>query len=122
MNLRGQFRTDVAGAFHFMSVRPAGYPVPVDGPCGVLLKAQNRHPYRPAHLHFMVSKPGYKVLVTQVFADDDERLATDVTFSVADSLVGRFAPQPQGAPSAFRLDFDLVLQAGDTVFPAPPIP
>jgi catechol 1,2-dioxygenase len=63
-----------------------------------------------------------KVLVTQVFADDDERLATDVTFSVADSLVGRFARQPQGASTAFRLDFDLVLQAGDTVFPAPPIP
>jgi catechol 1,2-dioxygenase len=122
MNLRGQFRTAATGAFHFLSVRPAGYPVPVDGPCGALLKEQNRHPYRPAHLHFMVSKPGYKVLVTQVFADDDERLATDVTFSVADSLVGRFARQSQGAPSGFRLDFDLVLQEGDTVFPAPPIP
>ena len=122
MNLRGQFRTDATGAFHFLSVRPAGYPVPVDGPCGVMLKAQNRHPYRPAHLHFMVSKPGYKVLVTQVFADDDERLATDVTFSVADSLVGRFARQPKGASTTFRLDFDLVLQVGDTVFPAPPIP
>jgi catechol 1,2-dioxygenase len=122
MNLRGRFRTDPQGRFDFRSVRPVGYPVPVDGPCGELLRGQNRRPFRPAHLHFMVSKPGYKVLVTQVFADDDERLATDVTFSVADGLVGRFARQPHGAPSAFRLDFDLVLQVGDTVFPAPPIP
>ena len=78
MNLRGRFRTDAMGAFYFQSVRPAGYPVPVDGPCGDLLRAQKRHPFRPAHLHFMVSKPGYKVLVTQVFADD----GTDDIFAV----------------------------------------
>ena len=92
MNLRGRFRTDDQGRFNFRSVRPAGYPVPVDGPCGDLLRGQNRHPFRPAHLHFMVSHPGYEVLVTQVFADDDVHLETDVTFSVAASLVGRFTP------------------------------
>ena len=123
MNLRGQFRTDASGAFHFRTVRPAGYPVPVDGPCGVLLREQNRHPYRPAHLHFMVSKPGYKVLVTQVFADDDERLQTDVTFSVTQSLIGRFeACTDSAGQDAFRLHYDLVLQEGTMEFPHPPIP
>lgn len=122
MNLRGRFRSDEQGHFHFRSVRPAGYPVPVDGPCGDLLRAQRRHPYRPAHLHFMVSKPGYKVLVTQVFADDDENLFNDVTFSVVESLVGRFQHHGEGAAGHHTLRYDLVLQAGDMVFPTPPIP
>jgi catechol 1,2-dioxygenase len=120
MNLRGRFRTDAQGAFYFQSVRPAGYPVPVDGPCGDLLRAQKRHPYRPAHLHFMVSKPGYKVLVTQVFADDDERLETDVTFSVVESLVGSYKKHESG--NYFTLHYDLTLQSGELHFPSPPIP
>ena len=90
MNLRGRFKTDANGKFNFKSVRPSGYPVPVDGPCGDLLRAQLRDPYRPAHVHYMISKPGYQVLITQVFADDDHRLHTDVTFSVVESLVGKF--------------------------------
>jgi catechol 1,2-dioxygenase len=121
MNLRGRFRTDAQGKFHFKSVRPAGYPVPVDGPCGDLLRAQVRHPFRPAHLHFMVSKPGYKVLVTQVFADDDERLHTDVTFSVVESLVGRYQHHAD-AGGYYSLDYDLVLQDGEMKLPSPPIP
>jgi catechol 1,2-dioxygenase len=121
MNLRGRFRTDAQGKFHFKSVRPAGYPVPVDGPCGDLLRAQKRHPFRPAHLHFMVSKPGYKVLVTQVFADDDERLHTDVTFSVVESLVGRYQHHAD-AGGHYTLDYDLVLQDGEMKLPSPPIP
>jgi catechol 1,2-dioxygenase len=121
MNLRGRFRTDAQGKFHFKSVRPAGYPVPVDGPCGDLLRAQKRHPFRPAHLHFMVSKPGYKVLVTQVFADDDERLHTDVTFSVVESLVGLYQHHAD-AGGHYTLDYDLVLQDGEMKLPSPPIP
>jgi catechol 1,2-dioxygenase len=128
MNLRGRFRTDAQGHFYFHSVRPAGYPVPVDGPCGDLLRAQNRHPFRPAHLHFMVSKPGYKVLVTQVFADDDERLHTDVTFSVVESLVGCYQQHATDAAESaisagyYTLHYDMVLQVGDMLFPSPPIP
>lgn len=125
MNLRGIFKTDSQGHYHFKSVRPAGYPVPVDGPCGDLLRAQKRHPYRPAHLHFMVSAPGYQVLTTQVFADDDERLETDVTFSVVDSLIGRYQPHPADASHAspwYSLEFNFVLHAGPTRFPTPPIP
>jgi len=122
MNLRGRFLTDAQGRFHFRSVRPAGYPVPVDGPCGDLLRAQKRHPYRPAHLHFMVSKPGYRVLVTQMFADDDGRLDTDVTFSVVESLVGHFEKHSEGSDAHFTVCFELVLQPGETQFPQPPIP
>ncbi len=125
MNLRGMFHTDAQGRYHFKSVRPAGYPVPVDGPCGDLLRAQNRHPYRPAHLHFMVSAPGYGVLTTQVFADDDERLDTDVTFSVLDSLKGNYqlhSADAQHATPWYGLAFDFVLFPGVTRFPTPPIP
>ena len=122
MNLRGRFRTDDQGRFNFRSVRPAGYPVPVDGPCGDLLRGQNRHPFRPAHLHFMVSHPGYEVLVTQVFADDDVHLETDVTFSVAASLVGRFTPAVREQKSGFELSYDFVLRPGELRLPTPPIP
>ncbi|WP_043112433.1 dioxygenase family protein, partial [Pseudacidovorax intermedius] len=120
MNLRGRFRTDAEGRYHFRSVRPAGYPVPVDGPCGVLLKAQRRHPNRPAHLHFMVSKPGFKVLVSQVYADDDENLESDPTFGVTRRLIGRYALQPDGKSATLAYDFQL--EPGETKFPRPPIP
>jgi catechol 1,2-dioxygenase len=120
MNLRGRFQTDVDGRFHFRSVRPAGYPVPTDGPCGELLRAQLRHPNRPAHLHFMVSKPGHKVLVTQVFADDDENLESDPVFGVTRRLIGRFEPQHGGENAT--LQFDFVLEPGEMKFPRAPIP
>ena len=120
MNLRGRFRTDAEGRYHFQSVRPAGYPVPVDGPCGVLLKSQRRHPNRPAHLHFMVSKPGFKVLVSQVYADDDENLESDPTFGVTRRLIGRYALQPDGQSATLAYDFQL--EPGETKFPRPPIP
>ncbi len=120
MNLRGRFRTDAEGRYHFRSVRPAGYPVPTDGPCGELLRAQQRHPNRPAHLHFMVSKPGHKVLVSQVYADDDENLESDPTFGVTRRLIGRYAMQPDGLSAT--LDYDFQLEPGEMKFPRPPIP
>ncbi|MGZ5081878.1 MAG: dioxygenase family protein, partial [Usitatibacter sp.] len=95
-NLRGRFETDSDGRFHFRSVRPAGYPVPTDGPCGELLRAQQRHPYRPAHIHFMFSKEGYRTLVTQVFANDDNCIAADVVFGVTPSLSGDFRRDADG--------------------------
>ena len=120
MNLRGRFFTDDQGHYHFKSVRPAGYPVPTDGPCGVLLHAQNRHPNRPAHLHFMVSKPEHKVLVSQVYADDDELLETDPTFGVTRHLLGRFETAADG--SSATLVYDFQLEPGEMKFPRPPIP
>lgn len=122
MNLRGIFKTDAQGQFNFKSVRPAGYPVPVDGPCGHLLRAQQRDPYRPAHVHFMVSKPGFEVLITQVFADNDERLHTDVTFSVLESLVGPYTPCTGPGEVGYSLSYQFVLQPGQMQFPTPPIP
>lgn len=128
MNLRGKFRTDQNGSYHFCTVRPAGYPVPTHGPIGALLKAQNRHPYRPAHIHFMVSAPGHKTLITQVFADDSEHLASDVVFGVTKALIGQF--KRHDAPSSlhpgttlpfYTLEYDLVLEEGVPTFPEPPI-
>ena len=123
MNLRGLFTTDADGCYHFKTVRPAGYPVPTNGPCGVLLRAQNRHPYRPAHLHFMLSAPGYRTLVTQVFADDAEGLNRDVVFAVLRSLVGHFeeTTNAKGEREA-RLEYDFVMEPGEQSFPIPPIP
>jgi catechol 1,2-dioxygenase len=127
-NLRGVFTTDVEGRYWFRTVKPAGYPVPEDGPVGEMLQATARHPYRPAHFHYMVTHPGYRTLITQVFADDDEHLDSDVTFSVVRSLVGKFRKQ-DGKPPAddvtgpwYTLEYDLYLQPGEMRIPVPPIP
>ena len=66
MNLRGKLMTDAEGRFSFRSVMMVGYPIPTDGVVGRLLKAQNRHPFRPAHLHALIVKQGFKVLISQV--------------------------------------------------------
>ena len=118
-NLRGRFESDADGRFHFRSVRPAGYPVPTDGPCGELLRAQDRHPYRPAHIHFMFSKEGYKTLVTQVFADDDNAIAADVVFGVTPALSGNFERRPDGS---VRLEYAFVMQPGTRRIPKAPLP
>ena len=128
MNLRGRFRADDAGNWHVRSVKPAGYPIPMDGPVGELLRAQHRPHYRPAHVHFMVSAPGYQTLVTQVFLDDCPHLETDVTFSVVQSLIGDFvrhddpaeAPGPVEGPW-YSLAYDFTLRPGEQRFPKPPI-
>jgi protocatechuate 3,4-dioxygenase beta subunit len=117
MNLRGKFMTGADGRFSFSSVKPAGYPVPTHGVVGGMLAAQNRHPFRPAHLHFLIYKPGFKTLITQVFVDDDEHLESDVVFGVTRSLVGDFARDGDG----YRLDYTFVMEPGDAVLPHPPI-
>jgi hydroxyquinol 1,2-dioxygenase len=93
---RARFRTDAAGRFHFWTTRPAAYPVPHDGPVGDMLAAQGRHPYRPAHVHFMISAPGHETLVTHVFAAGDEYLDSDVVFGVKDSIIRPYVEQPAG--------------------------
>ena len=117
-NLRGRFETDAEGRFHFRTVRPAGYPVPVDGPCGEMLRAQDRHPYRPAHIHFMISKEGYRTLITQVFANDDDCIASDVVFGVTPALSGKF----ERVAGGWKLAYDFVMQPGTRRIPKPPLP
>lgn len=128
MNLRGVFRTDADGRFWFRSTKPAGYPVPTDGPVGDLLRAQNRHPYRPAHLHILAYTAGYKTLITQVFVDDDENLDTDVVFGVTRPLIANYVRHVEGPPPApgvtapwFTLDYTLVMEPGLSELPTPPI-
>ncbi len=119
MNLRGRFETDADGRFSFISVRPAGYPVPTDGPCGELLAAQGRHTMRPAHLHFIVAADGYKALATQFFDAEDPHAFDDVVFGAVGSLLRKFEPDGEGG---FRLHVDLKLERGLTVLPHCPLP
>jgi protocatechuate 3,4-dioxygenase beta subunit len=128
MNLRGKFTTDAQGRFSFRSVKPAGYPVPTDGPVGDMLRAQRRHPYRPAHLHFLGFKPGFKTLITQVFVDDDEHLDSDVVFGVTRALIGDYRRHETGTPPVpdvkapwYTLDYKFVMEAGEAKLPKPPI-
>src|ERR1700760_1695507 len=85
--MRARFLTDPDGAFWYRSIVPAYYPIPNDGPVGKMLDAQGRHPYRPAHVHFMIGAPGCETLVTHVFLDGDKYLDSDVVFGVKDSLI-----------------------------------
>ena len=104
--LRARFRTDAEGRFHFTSIAPTAYPVPTDGPVGAMLEATGRHPMRPAHVHFMISAPGHRTLVTHVFAAGDSYLDSDAVFGVKDALVREWARDADGV-RALRYDFAL---------------
>ena len=119
MNLRARLETDAEGRFWFTSVRPAGYPVPTDGPCGKLLAAQGRHTMRPAHLHFIVAAPDHKVLATQYFDAEDPHAFDDVVFGAVGSLLRRFEPDGHGG---YTLDVTLKLERGETRLPHCPLP
>jgi hydroxyquinol 1,2-dioxygenase len=111
MNFRGRFRTAQNGRFQFRSVKPSSYPVPVDGPVGKMLVALGRHPYRPAHLHFMISAPGFKTLTTALYIAGDPYLDSDAVFGSKDSLVVRYRPSSADGSSPDAVDFDFVLTA-----------
>jgi len=93
---RGRFFTDEQGRFHLWTVRPAAYPIPDDGPVGKMLAAQGRHPYRPEHVHFMIALPGYRTLVTHLFAENGAYLDSDVVFGVKRSLIQPFKQHADG--------------------------
>jgi hydroxyquinol 1,2-dioxygenase len=95
-NLRARFRTDADGRFSFWSIVPTSYPIPTDGPVGKMLQAVGRHPYRPAHIHFMIGKDGYETLVTHLFIDGDEYLKSDAVFGVKPQLVVNLADADAG--------------------------
>lgn len=128
MNLRGKFVTGADGAFRFRTVRPAGYPIPTDGVVGRLLRAQDRHPYRPAHLHALVFKAGYKTLTSQIYVGDDPHLDSDVQFGVTRALVGELRRHDEPHPTApdagtpwYSLDHVLTLEPGEARLPRAPI-
>ncbi len=89
-NLRGVFRTGPDGCYWFRGVKPKYYPIPDDGPVGKLLGALGRHPYRPAHLHYMIDAPGFQSLVTHIFDPDDPYITSDAVFGVKASLMAKF--------------------------------
>ena len=92
MNLRGQFITDQSGHISFRSVKPAGYPIPIDGPVGELLRTAGRHNMRPSHLHFLVYKPGFKTLISQIYDPEDKNIESDVQFGVTRKSDRRIYP------------------------------
>ncbi|HCP79553.1 MAG TPA: catechol 1,2-dioxygenase, partial [Pusillimonas sp.] len=127
MNLRGQFTTDENGYLAFRSVKPAGYPIPVSGPVGELLQAQGRHNMRPAHIHFMVFKEGFKTQFSQVYSSDDPNVDTDAQFGVTQALLGEYVKHEGNAPSAdiegvwYSLQCEFVIEPGKATLPRPPI-
>ncbi|MBV9354289.1 MAG: hydroxyquinol 1,2-dioxygenase, partial [Chloroflexi bacterium] len=106
LRLRARFLTDAQGRFWFRTVVPSSYPIPDDGPVGQMLAAQGRHPYRPAHVHFMIGARGYQTLVTHVFLAGDPYLDSDVVFGVKDSLIRGLERDEAGVA---RLRYDFVL-------------
>lgn len=115
---RAHLFTDTDGAYRFWAITPTPYPIPYDGPVGKMLKAVGRSPLRAAHLHFMVTAPGLRRLVTHIFVEGDELLDRDSVFGVKDSLVMRFERQRPGTPTPdgrapdgtwSRVRFDIVL-------------
>lgn len=110
-DLRGRFYTNDKGMYYLQSILPLGYSIPMDGPVGRLVKAQRRHGMRPAHVHYIVSAPGFKSLTTAIYLQDDPYLETDTVFGVTESLVGVVAEQDPSSPipglPALRFDFKL---------------
>jgi catechol 1,2-dioxygenase len=127
MNLRGKFTTDAEGKFWFRSVKPAGYPIPIDGPTGDLLKAGKRHNYRPAHLHFLIFRDGFKTLISQIYTPDDDKLDTDAQFGVTRALIGNYirhdgpGPAPDVKGEWYSLDQTFIMEPGKAKLPRPPI-
>ena len=126
---RGTLHADNEGRFHFKSIRAEAYPIPHDGPVGKLLEALGRHPWRPAHLHFMITAPGYERLITHVFRDGDQYLDSDAVFGVRRSLIADWIEHPPGkTPDGktsevpfYSLDFDFKLNpVGNTSAAAGP--
>jgi len=87
MDLRGHFYADKAGMYYCKAVTPLGYMIPMDGPVGDMIRAQHRHGYRPAHIHFLVGAQGYRELVTALYLADDDHIDTDTVFGVTESLI-----------------------------------
>lgn len=111
MDMRGRVRCDVEGRFHFRTVKPLGYSIPMDGPVGALVKQQDRHGMRPAHIHLLVQAPGFRELVTALYLADDVNIDSDTVFGVSTSLIitvrDDLADSPSPGQPSIRHDFTL---------------
>jgi len=128
MNLRGKLTSDSDGRFWFRSVKPAGYPIPTEGVVGRLLAAQQRHPFRPAHVHVLAYKPGFRTLIAQLYLPDDPKLETDTQFGVRRDLIGhleqhgeRHPEDDRIQPPWFTLEHTFLMERGTSRLPSPPI-
>ncbi|KAK6950439.1 hypothetical protein Daesc_008767 [Daldinia eschscholtzii] len=109
MNLRGRLQTDETGRYAVYCVRPSAYGIPPDGPSGRLLELLDRHPYRPAHIHFVVTAPGFRALTTQVFDREDEHILDDTVFAVKDELLVSFEPREGDDKARWTVEYDFAL-------------
>jgi hydroxyquinol 1,2-dioxygenase len=105
MKARGVIRTDAQGRYWFRSIRPTAYPVPSDGPVGVMLRRMGRHPYRPGHIHMIVSAEGHLPVTTHLFVANSPYLDSDAVFGVKESLVAQYdRHEPGTAPDGTKMD------------------
>jgi hydroxyquinol 1,2-dioxygenase len=105
MKARGKIRTDAEGRYWFRSIRPTFYAVPTDGPVGRMLRKMGRHPYRPGHIHMIVSAAGYLPVTTHLFIAGSDYLDSDAVFGVKESLVAQFDRHAPGVgPDGERMD------------------
>ncbi len=114
MDLRANFRSDTQGHYWFRTVRPLGYSIPMDGPVGELVRQQNRHGFRPSHIHFLIGGDGFRELVTALYFGDDEHIDSDTVFGVSGSLVVGAKDDPNSpikALKAVHYDFRLARAA-----------
>jgi hydroxyquinol 1,2-dioxygenase len=107
-NNRGRFITGGDGRYQFRGIKPTSYPIPDDGPVGALLTRLGRHPYRPAHMHFIITAPGYETVVTHTFVEGDPYLESDAVFGVKKSLTAQYR-RVDGGDVNWQSMFDFVL-------------
>ena len=110
MDLRGCFHADSEGRYYFRGLCPTGYMIPMDGPVGDMIRAQRRHGYRPAHIHFVIGAPGYRELVTALYMQDDAHIDSDTVFGVVESLITEVNHNDPNAPlplPSIQYDFQL---------------
>ncbi len=118
MNLRGKFRTDSEGRYCFVGIKPVSYAIPDDGPVGQLLRTLGRHPFRPAHIHLLISAEGFAPVTTHLFVKGDPYLDSDAVFGTKDSLVVDFIRHDSEEEAAsyhvtvpfYRVEYDFVLK------------
>lgn len=106
-NNRGRFITGPDGTYRFVGIKPVAYPIPDDGPVGQMLASLGRHPNRPAHLHFLITAPGYQKIVTHIFDGEDKWLSSDAVFGVKESLIAPF--ERANGDTQWRAPFDFVM-------------